>query len=74
LRLETQTESIWTYVFLNKNQFINKLYNKTATWEVIEEIPFTAPQSLQEWRELHYKWSIQSKNKFFAELTDCDLF
>ena len=36
LRLKEKTESIWSYVWLERERFTNKFYNPTQTQEVIE--------------------------------------
>ena len=37
------TESIWTYIMLEKARFTNRYYNPVATRDIIECIPMTAP-------------------------------
>lgn len=42
---------------MNRDRFINKLYCKDKTQDIIQEIPITAPWALSEWREYFFKWS-----------------
>ena len=58
--VKTKTESIWTYVFLEKEQFYNKIYNKLSTNCTIEKICCTSPMSMIDWKEYHFKWTYKS--------------
>lgn len=69
MRVRDNTESMWTYVMLEKARFTNRFYNPVATKDIIEQIPLTAPFCLQEWREFHFKWSKQSHCVVYQDLT-----
>lgn len=56
------TESMWTYVMLERRRFTNKFYNPVATRDIIEQIPLTAPICMHEWHEYLFKWSQKANN------------
>jgi hypothetical protein len=68
LKVVENTESIWTYVMLEKPRFTNKYYNPEATKDIIEQVPLTAPFCMQEWREHLYRWSRKSHNCYYQDL------
>jgi len=43
MKVIDNTESIWTYIMLEKARFTNRYYNPVATRDIIECIPMTAP-------------------------------
>ena len=57
LQIKDKTESIWTYIMLERPRFMNKFYSPDTTQGIIQFVPITAPWALQEWREYFYKWS-----------------
>ena len=65
MKIKDNTESVWTYVMLEKVRFTNKYYNPVATRDIIENIPLTAPFCMKEWREFLYKWSQKSHNLYY---------
>lgn len=73
LRVFDKTESIWTYVLLNKHRFTNRFYDEHASPKIIPEIPVTSAFSVNEWRELHFKWTTNSRNIYFRDCTRDDL-
>ena len=68
LKLEERTESIWTYVLLERERFTNKFYSPTTTQDVIEQIPVTAHFALKEWREFHFKWTTRGYDSYNQEV------
>ena len=54
--LSEKTESMWTYVLMEKLRFTNKFYSPENTNEIIHAVPLTAPFAVREWREFFFKW------------------
>ena len=54
--LSEKTESMWTYVLMEKLRFTNKFYSPENTNEIIQAVSYTAPFAVQEWREFFFKW------------------
>lgn len=73
MRINDHTESMWTYVMLEKGRFTNRYYNPEATRGIIEQIPLTAPICLQEWRELLFKWSTNGYNRYHQHMHNTEL-
>ena len=69
LRIPDLTESIWTYVMLERVRFTNRYYNPIATRDIIEEVPLTAPFCFDEWREFFCKWTNKAHNIYFTDMT-----
>jgi len=67
LKLKQKTESIWTYIYLERERFTNKFYNPLQTKEVVEQIPLTAHFTLKEWREWHFKWAARGYDTYNQE-------
>lgn len=73
MKLNDNTESMWTYVMLEKARFTNRYYNPTATRDIIEQIPLTTSNCMQEWREYLYKWSYKSHNVYYQDMKNTEL-
>ena len=60
LKLKEETQSISTYILINKSQFLNTAYDEDMNFNlnhgVINQIPVTSHFCLEEWREFFYKW------------------
>ena len=73
MRVPDHTESIWTYILLEKQRFTNRYYNPEATRDIIQQIPLTAPICMQEWREFLFKWSQKSHNLYHHDTKNTEL-
>ena len=69
LNLKFKTESIWTYILLERERFTNKYYCPEHTKGVIDQIPITSHFCLKEWRELYYKWSPRGYDSYNPNMT-----
>ena len=62
LEVKSRTQSMWTYIFLERKSFTNKDYQDPSNTfndkaaKVLKEIPSTSALGLQEWRKFFYKW------------------
>jgi hypothetical protein len=56
LKLEEYTESMWTYILMNKEQYLNMHYKSDADFNRITQIPVTSYFCLSEWRHYFFKW------------------
>jgi hypothetical protein len=56
LKLSEETESMWTYVLMNKEIFKNDHYISDKDFNQITNIPVTSYFCLTEWREYFFKW------------------
>ena len=60
LKLRSETVSMWTYILLNKNTYINIHYDEDLNMKqnegIMKQIPVTSHFCLVEWRQLFYKW------------------
>ena len=58
LNLIEETESIWTYIFMERLRFVNLDFDQNLPQDqlTIREIPQVNFKLLKEWRTYFYKW------------------